>query len=98
MEMGITDKNYYCCDCIHYLHGQLEQPCAKGCAYVGYLNKGCHKWQNEKGEKMPVITHKICIECGRTLSIKNFSRQRDTEDRLSRRCKECNANRKKKDC
>ena len=93
--METTGKFYWCCDCIHYLHGRDEQPCAKGHPYVGYLATGCHRWQNKEGERKPVITHKVCSVCGRNLPVKHFSRQRGTQDYLSKRCRDCHPQCKK---
>lgn len=84
-----TIVRYWCCDCIHYLHGQLNQPCAKGCSYVGYLNEGCHRWENAEGLKKPRITHKVCSVCGKTLPVSEFYRNKDNKDRLTKACKVC---------
>lgn len=96
MEMETTDKNYYCCECIHYLHGQLEQPCEKSNPYVGYLNRGCDKWENDKGEKIPVKNTKVCKVCGQELPKKAFSVTKKTADKRMDVCKECNKKKKKR--
>ena len=83
------DRRYWCCECIHYLHGQLNQPCAKGCSYVGYLNEGCHRWENAEGVKKPRITHKVCSVCGKSLPVSEFYRNKDNKDRLTNACKTC---------
>ena len=83
------DRRYWCCECIHYIHGQLNQPCAKGSPYVGYLNEGCHRWENKDGLKKPRITHKICSVCGKSLPVSEFYRNKDNKDRLTNACKTC---------
>ena len=84
-----TIVRYWCCECIHYIHGQLNQPCAKGSPYVGYLNEGCHRWENKDGLKKPRITHKVCSVCGKSLPVSEFYRSKDNKDRLTNACKTC---------
>ena len=95
MEMETTD-NYYCCDCIHYLHGQLEQPCAKSHPYVGYLNRGCHRWEDKHGNKIPRIKSKVCKVCGQELPMKAFAMTKKTADKRADVCRECKKAMKKK--
>ena len=83
------DRRYWCCECIHYIHGQLNQPCAKGCSSVGYLNEGCHRWEDKEGLKKPRITHKVCSVCGKSLPLSEFYRNKDNKDRLTKACKTC---------
>ena len=68
MEMETTDK--LCCDCAHYLHGLLHNPCAKGMRCVGYLNKGC--WQFKEEDCEDVVLTKKCSICGEVKEITEF--------------------------
>ena len=77
-----------CCECVFYLHGQTENPCAKGVAYVGYLKQGCHLWRNEDGSKAEV-TKKICSICGKELTIDKFNRDRTKPTGYFNYCKKC---------
>lgn len=94
--METTDKNYYCCECIHYMFGLLENPCAKSKPYVGYLNRGCSEWKDKDGNRIPKVTHKVCETCGKLLPLEAFRRNKDTKDRLSKSCKECKPYKPKK--
>ena len=69
MGMGTIDK--ICCNCIHYLHGQLENPCAKGMHKVGYLQPGCWRWESENGKGVEMPTKK-CSICGEVKEITEF--------------------------
>ena len=86
--METTANNYYCCDCIHYMLGVLENPCRMSKPSVGYLRKGCELWENEKGEKLPELT-KVCKKCGQELSIKMFGKDKHSPDYHKDICKEC---------
>ena len=86
MGMGTIDK--ICCNCIHYLHGQLDNPCAKGVSSVGYLNEGCWRWKSKNGESIEMPTKK-CGICGEVLTIDNFYKKKKTPDGLSFACKKC---------
>ena len=84
MEMGTTDR--LCCNCIHYLHGQLENPCAKGMSKVGYLQPGCWRWQSEKGEReMPT---KKCSICGEVKEIEKFTIAKGKVQDYCKACRE----------
>lgn len=83
MEKETIDR--ICCNCIHYLHGQLESPCAKDNPNVGYLHEGCWRWQSEKGEL--VIPTKQCSVCGEVKPINKFVR---FKDKYKSFCIECN--------
>lgn len=80
--METIDK--LCCNCIHYLHGQLETPCAKNVNSVGYLKEGCWRWQSEKGERE--IPTKKCSICGEVKEIDKFG---ITKGRYNHYCNAC---------
>ena len=82
MGMETTDK--LCCNCIHYLHGQLENPCVKEVSSVGYLKEGCWRWQSEKGERE--IPTKKCSICGEVKEIEKFG---ITKGRYNHYCNAC---------
>ena len=95
MEMGTTDR--LCCNCIHYLHGQLENPCAKGMSKVGYLQPGCWRWAKEKEGETPT---KVCSICGHEKTLDAFTHAKGV---IQPYCKACrfaykeSRKRKKKD-
>lgn len=78
-----------CGECAHYLHGQLENPCAKGNRFVGYLleNKVC--WESKEEESLEETATKVCAKCGMELPIKMFYSTRTTADHLTNVCKLC---------
>ena len=52
------------------MHGQLENPCAKGMRGVGYLQPGCWRWETKESEmEMPT---KKCSVCGEVKPIDQF--------------------------
>lgn len=69
MAMETTGK--YCCECIHYLHGVLENPCKYNMRSVGYLNQGCWRWESENGTGVEMPTKK-CSICGEVKEIAEF--------------------------
>ena len=83
MGMETTDK--LCYNCIHYLHGQLENPCAKGMSKVGYLQPGCWRWESENGKGIEMTTKK-CSICGEVKEIEKFG---ITKGRYNHYCKAC---------
>lgn len=85
MEMETTDR--LCCDCIHYLHGQLENPCAKGHTKVGYLLEGCWRWQSKDGTEVEMPTRK-CSIYGEVKEIDKFGIDKG---RYNHYCKACRA-------
>lgn len=87
MGMETTGKGL-CCECVFYLHGQIENPCAKGVACVGYLKQGCHWWKNEEGStaEMPTM---ICSVCGKELTIDQFNRDKAKPTGYFSYCKKC---------
>ena len=87
MAQAVNEK--YCYNCAHYLHGQLENPCAKDQIRVGYLLAGCWKWQGEKSSEENEMPTKVCPICGKDLTIDNFYRQISSLDGLSAACKMC---------
>lgn len=78
----------YCCNCIHYLHGLTENPCAVGMKKVGYLREGCWRWQVDRSQEVTMPT-RVCGICGRTLPIEQFYVQAFSKDGYSYECKEC---------
>ena len=82
MAMGTIDK--LCCNCIHYLHGQLESPCAKQMRSVGYLQPGCWRWERE--ENQAETPTKTCSICGETKEITEFV---SDKGRYTHYCKAC---------
>ena len=86
--METTANNYYCCDCIHYMLGVLDNPCRKDKPSVGYLRRGCELWENENGEKIPEQM-KVCKDCGRELPITMFGKDKSSPDYHKDWCKEC---------
>ena len=83
-----TTVNKFCCDCVYYIHGQLENPCEKGCRYVGYLRQGCHRGKANKNDHTTEAT-KVCCICGKELPVSEFRLSRLTKDRFTEACKEC---------
>ena len=83
MGMETTDK--LCCNCIHYLHGQLENPCAKRMSKVGYLQPGCWRWESENGKGVEMPTKK-CSICGEVKEIEKFGIDKG---RYNHYCKAC---------
>jgi hypothetical protein len=83
-----------CCECIHYIHGKDENPCAKGSCKVGYLKEGCWQWQGGKDDQVQIPT-KRCPVCGETFTIDKFFKAKVNKDGLSRCCKTCFMERKK---
>lgn len=83
MEMETIDK--LCCNCIHYLHGQLENPCAKGAKSVGYLKEGCWRWQTDKEEEKEMPTM-YCPECQQYLGIDKFYKIKGKCQPICRKC------------
>lgn len=77
-----------CCNCIHYVHGKYEEPCAKGNKYCGYLKEECYKWEKEPGEADRVI-YKKCSICNELLPLDKFFKRRDSKDGYSDFCKIC---------
>ena len=86
--MGMETIDKLCCNCIHYIHGQLENPCAKNSSYVGYLREGCWRWKAERGEE--VVYMKQCSRCGEMLPITQFAKYKKAYTDL---CKSCNEKR-----
>ena len=86
--MGTETIDKLCCNCIYYLHGQLENPCAKNSNYVGYLREGCWRWKSEKGEDE--VYMKRCSRCGEELPTTMFARYKKQYTNL---CKNCNEKR-----
>lgn len=86
--MGMETIDRICCNCIHYLHGRLENPCAEGNSHVGYLHKGCWRWESENGKGVEMPTKK-CGICGEVLPIDKFYKRRENPDGLSFACKKC---------
>lgn len=74
-----------CCDCVHYLHGQLENPCAKGMKCVGYLKQGCWMFKAE-GEEDTVLKRK-CSICGEFKDITSFVYSKGEYQKYCRVCK-----------
>jgi len=81
--METTDK--LCCNCIHYLHGQLENPCAKGMSKVGYLQPGCWRWESENGKGVEMPT-KVCSICGQEKTLDDFTHAKGV---IQPYCKAC---------
>jgi hypothetical protein len=92
MEKAITGK--VCCECKHYLHGQLENPCELNNKYVGYLRPACWEFKADNGQE-DVVTTKRCKMCGKVYSYDNFWKDCRQPDKHSPYCKECFAKRKK---
>lgn len=92
MAMATTDR--FCCDCAHYLHGQLENPCEYNVKSVGYLRPACWRYQSIKGVD-PDEPTKVCAMCGKEFLISNFRIDRRQPDKYSPYCKECYVKRKK---
>lgn len=84
-----------CCECIHYLHGHEEEPCAKGNNKVGYLKEGCWRWQGGTDDNVEMPT-KRCPLCGEDLTIDKFYKEKYSKDGLSRLCKKCHKKEKKR--
>lgn len=78
-----------CGECTNYLHGQTENPCAKGNRYVGYLQQNKTCWEKTKGEVNEDSVTKICAKCGKAQPIKLFYKTKRTKDKLSNVCKVC---------
>lgn len=91
MEMETTGRGL-CCECIHYLHGQIENPCAYNVRTVGYLKTGCWRWQSSE-DSAPRKATKVCSRCGKELSIEMFSEVKFGADGYANECDIC---RKKK--
>lgn len=81
MGMETTDK--LCCNCIHYLHGVLENPCAKDVKSVGYLKEGCWRWAKEKEAEIPT---KVCSICGQEKTLDAFTHAKGV---IQPYCKAC---------
>lgn len=62
-----------CGNCVHYMSGQLENPCAKNPKYVGYLREGCGSW-SETEEEYRIIKTRVCNKCGKELPMIMFTR------------------------
>lgn len=79
-----------CCNCVHYKHGQLENPCNAGNTKVGYLKKGCWKWSRDENEEKEVPT-KVCEKCGQVLPITQFYKYKwgKLRDGYTDVCKDC---------
>ena len=77
-----------CCYCIHYRHGDLEDPCAKGQKKCGYLHVGCWRWQSESGKEIEMPT-KVCSICGKELTIDKFYVDSTKPGGYSPACKKC---------
>lgn len=84
--MGTIGK--VCCDCVHYQHGNTEDPCRKGQRNCGYLHPGCWRWKSEDGKEVEMPT-KVCSICGMELTIDNFYMKKNTMDGYSSACKSC---------
>jgi hypothetical protein len=78
-----------CCECIHYLHGVVNEPCAKHNKRVGYLKEGCWRWETNKDAEEKEMPTKKCAECGQVLPIEEFYANAHSKDRLSACCKKC---------
>lgn len=74
-----------CGECCNYIHGKLENPCARGNTHAGYLREGMRCW-GMVGDEEPT---KVCDKCGRTLPISKFYVTKLTKDNRSSTCKEC---------
>ena len=87
MGKETTDRGL-CCECVHYIHGQLETPCVKGEKKVGYLKQGCWRWQAEESEENQVPL-KGCRVCGKLLPITEFYAYPYSRDGRRYECKNC---------
>lgn len=94
MAMETTDK--LCCNCAHYMHGQIESPCAKGMRQVGYLRQGCWRWQTDKEEEKEMPTM-FCPECGQHLPLEKFYQLKGEYLPICRKCLPWDKRRKKND-
>lgn len=83
-----------CGECIHYIHGQIENPCGKGNRFVGYLQENKHCWERAEGEADEDLVTKRCNKCGRELPLKMFFLTRRTPDGHTNVCKECKPRKK----
>lgn len=93
MEMETTDK--YCCDCAYYLHGVLENPCAKNMSCVGYLQVGCWRWRKSKDDAADET--KICSICGEEKTLDKFTLKKGVPQHYCKACRlEYKARRKRK--
>lgn len=84
--MGIIGK--VCCDCIHYRHGDINDPCEKGQKKCGYLHVGCWMWKSENGKDVEMPT-KVCSICGQELTIDHFYKEANKPGGYSSACKSC---------
>ena len=84
--MGIIGK--VCCDCIHYRHGDTEDPCKKGNKKCGYLHVGCWRWESVDGKKA-IMPTKVCSICGQELPIDKFYVDSAKPGGYSPACKAC---------
>lgn len=84
--MGIIGK--VCCDCIHYRHGDINDPCEKGQKKCGYLHVGCWMWKSENGKDVEMPT-KVCSICGQELTIDHFYKEVKKPGGYSSACKSC---------
>lgn len=92
--MGIIGK--VCCDCIHYRHGDTEDPCIKGNKKCGYLHPGCWRWESEDGKEV-IIPTKVCSICGQELPVSNFYVRKRSKDGYSPACMSCFSNKDKEE-
>lgn len=81
-----------CCDCVHYQHGNLEDPCRLGDRYAGYLRSGCFRWKSYSNESVE-IQKKVCAKCGQEKPITDFGTCRKTVDKLNKLCRVCDKER-----
>ena len=78
-----------CGKCFHYRPKDLENPCAKGNKYCGYLieNKPC--WEENEGDIDEDSVMKLCVKCGQLLPLKMFYKTKKTKDKYSNLCRTC---------
>lgn len=74
-----------CGECCNYIHGKLEEPCARGYRNVGYLREDMRCWGIGEFEEPT----KVCDTCGKTLPLSKFYSTRLTKDNKSTTCKAC---------
>lgn len=88
MAMEAPANKRYCCDCVHYIPGNMEDPCARGNRKCGYLYEGCWQWKSNQNEDIETPTKK-CIICNETLTIDKFYKSSKTADGYTDTCRNC---------
>ena len=89
--MGMETIDRICCNCIHYAHGVLEDPCMKGKKNCGYLHDACWRFETEPGKEVAMPT-KVCSVCGEELTIEHYYRK---NNKYMDVCKKCHSHRDK---